>query len=158
MSVRPLTSAALGAAAAVVGWAAWSMFGPGDPPETMAPADATVVQAAAPAALPAPAAMLRPPVQASSTADAAWRPAPPAPRPQPLRAGLTLVHGMPVAEHALAGGDATSVQPPPAVALPAGAQPPDAVVNRAGMVALTHSGGTPATGEAPRLATSASAP
>jgi hypothetical protein len=159
MAARSVTSAALGALAVVLGWAAWSMFGPGDAPEPAMPADARVAQTAPPAAAPAPATAPRAVVQASAAADATPHPAPPAsPRPPALRPGLVLVHDLPVAERALPGGDATAPLPLTAVALPPGVQPGDAVINRAGMVALTHSGAAPAAGEAPRLATSASAP
>ena len=149
MAARFVTSAVLGALAAVVGWAAWSALGPRESSESALPADTSVAQLAlpAPVAAPAPPRLVEP---AGAVPQLAPHPSPPSPR---LRDGLVMEHGMPVANHALAGDDgAAAIAPPalapPTVALPAGVQAEDAVVNRAGMVTLMHSGDASTTGDA----------
>lgn len=156
MAARVVTSAVLGALAVVLGWAAWSTLGPREPSESALRTETSVAQAA-------PTAAPRPVVQPSSPGEAAPRPAPVAPaRPEPLREGLVMEHGMPVATHALAEDDATAALPLPTVALPAGVLAADAVVNRAGMVTLTRSGDGQAPADAstaaPRPATLTRAP
>jgi len=141
MAARFVTSAGLGALAAVVGWAAWSALGPHESSESALPAETSVAQVA----LPAPAAATAPPRLVEPTGAVPQLAPPPSPR---LRDGLVMEHGMPVANHALAGDDRAAALPPPTVALPAGVQAEDAVVNRAGMVTLMRSGDASATGDA----------
>jgi hypothetical protein len=144
MTARFVTSAVLGALAAVVGWAAWSALGPHESSESALPAEASVAQVAlpAPVAATAPQRLVEP---AGAAPQLAPPPSPPSPR---LRDGFVMEHGMPVANHALAGDDGAAELPPPTVALPAGVQAEDAVVNRAGMVTLMRSGDASATGDA----------
>ena len=144
MAARFVTSAGLGALAAVVGWAAWSALGPHESSESALPAETSVAQVA----LPAPAAATAPPRLVEPTGAVPQLAPPPSPPSPRLRDGLVMEHGMPVANHALAGDDRAAALPPPTVALPAGVQAEDAVVNRAGMVTLMHSGDASATGDA----------
>ena len=139
MPTRKVTSGALGALATVLAWAAWSALGPHDPSESALPAEASVAQVAP--TVPAPPATAPRAAEQAGTRDAALpQPTPAAPaRPAPpLRDGLVMEHGMPTAVHALAA-DGAQGEPAPVVALPDGARPEDAVVNRAGVVALTRS-------------------
>ena len=149
MAARFVTSAVLGALAAVVGWAAWSAFGPRESSESALPAETSVVQLALPASVAptAPPRLVEPVVKPDGAAPPLAPAAPPPPSPR-LRDGLVMEHGMPVANHALTGDDGLAALPPPMVALPAGVRAEDAVVNRAGMVTLTRSGDASATGDA----------
>lgn len=147
MAARVVTSAALGALAVVVGWATWSMLEPRQEAAALPTAREDVAQVASPAT-PVPA---RAPVEqaAQSVAAAASRvPSAPARTPVALRDGLVMEHGMPTAVHALAD-DGSQAAASPAVTLPAGVRTQDAVVNRAGMVTLTHSGVEPSTATPP---------
>ena len=146
MAARFVTGAVLGALAAVVGWAAWSALGPHESSESAPPAETSVAQVALPArvAATAPPRLVEPAGKPDGIAPPA---APPPPSPR-LRDGLVMEHGMPVANHALVGDDGTATLAPPTVALPAGVQAEDAVVNRAGMVTLTRSADASTTGDA----------
>ena len=149
MATRFVTSAVLGALAAVVGWAAWSALGPRESSQSALPAQTSVAQAAlpSPVAPTAPPRLVEPLVKPDGAAPQPAPAAPPLPSPR-LRDGLVMEHGMPVANHALADDDGAAALPPPTVALPAGVQAEDVVVNRAGMVTLTRSGDASATGDA----------
>lgn len=143
--MRTGTSAALGALAAVAGWVTWSMLGTDASPAPALPAGAETA-----AIVPAPAA---PTVRdapsmavAHSAPPPASVPATPA-RPPTLRDGLVMEHGLATAVHAGAG-DGAQAPVPPAIALPAGSRAEDAVVNGAGMVALTRSADAPSTTDA----------
>ena len=139
--MRAATSALLGALATVGAWAAWSLLAPADSPAVASAADASV--AAHTLFAPTPAVSTRPPearVDAASRAASAV--AVPARTPS-LRDGQVMENGLPTALHA-ASDDGRASMPPPAVALPAGVRPADAVVNQAGMVALTQSPAAPA--------------
>ena len=146
---RMATSAILGALAVAVGWTVWSTVVPREPSESALPAGTAVAEATLPAvpaaAAPTLPARPRPVDQAGSANVSSAAPRQAAP---PLRDGLVMEHGMPTALHALAPDIDVQALPPPAAGLPPGIQPEDAVVNRAGTVALTRSADTPAGGDA----------
>ena len=159
---RAATNAIVGALAVTVAWTIWSTLGPPEPSGSALPAGTAVAEAAPPVAptpMP-PTVPARPAEQAnsSSAASAALVQA-----AQPLRDGLVMEHGMPTAVHALAGDTEVQGLPPPAAGLPPGSRPEDAVVNRAGTLALTRSADTPAgvdasTATAPRQPVATHAP
>jgi hypothetical protein len=141
---RAATGAIFGALAVVVAWTAWSTLDLRAASETGRPVDTDVADAAPPSAgaqqaTPMPAEQAH--VASAVAAPAASLALPPA--PPPLRDGLVVEHGMPMAVHALAGDADPQAPPPPTAALPPGAQAEDAIVNRAGMVTLTRSAATP---------------
>ena len=159
MAARLVTSTALGALAVVVGWVAWSMLAPQQEPPALPPVQEQVAQAVPPVPTP-PAPVEQAPRPAAAVARAA--PSAPVRARLPLRDGLVMQHGMPTAVHALAD-DGSQAATPPAVALPAGVRTEDAVVNRAGTVALNRSADMPAdvdasTANAPRQPAATHAP
>lgn len=137
---RAATNTIVGALAVAVAWTIWSTLGPSEPSESAPPAGTAVAEVAPPPAAPTPAAPPRPAEQASGPSVVAAAPVQAAP---PLRDGLVMEHGMPTAVHALAGDPDVQALPPPAAGLPPGARPEDAVVNRAGTIALNRSAATP---------------
>jgi hypothetical protein len=143
--MRSSTSALLGALGAVAGWIAWSLLAPANEPASALAAGApvaanTLFDPKSPTAQPAPA--RAPEARAVASAPAATTAMPP--RAVALREGQVMAHGLPTAVHA-SSDDGTSALAAPSVALPAGVRPEDAVVNRAGMVALTRSATAPST-------------
>ncbi|MBW8756393.1 MAG: hypothetical protein JF586_02165 [Burkholderiales bacterium] len=146
--MRAAPSALLGALAAVAGWAALSLLAQRQPalaPEALAAVPvAPNTLFAADRANP-PAASPRAPEVRVDGLPAAATTATPARAVVPGQ-GQVLVHGMPTALHA-GSADGPSAPARPAVALPSGAPPEDAVVNPAGLVALTRSA-TPPAGDA----------
>ena len=146
--MRSSTSALLGALAAVAGWMAWSMLAPATPAASGLRADVDVA-AAVPA--PAPARLREAPAAAVARAITPSPSAPAvAPRPPTLRDGLVMEHGLPTAVHA-AAADGMAAPALAATPLPAGVRAEDAVVNHAGMVALSRSADTPAPSDAPAV-------
>ena len=162
---RTAIPAILGALAMVVAWTAWSTLGLREASEPVASVETTLADSAPPSARP-PRTSIRSaePLRAASAGVASTAvPAPPA-APTPLRDGLVAEHAMPMAVRAPAGTLDASTPAPAAGALPAGVAPDDAVVNRAGMVALGRSADPRATADAaapadpPRVAAAAHAP
>ena len=140
---RAATNTIVGALAVAVGWTIWSTLGPREPSESAPPAGTAVAEVAPPPAAPTPAPPAAPPRPAEQASGPSVVAAAPVQAAPPLRDGLVVEHGMPTAVHALAGDPDVQALPPPAAGLPPGARPEDAVVNRAGTIALNRSAATP---------------
>lgn len=149
--MRAATSAVLGALAAVAGWAAWSMLAQPQaaPAAPASPAVAANTRFAPDRPSPPAASPQAPEARVGGPAAAATTAAPV--RAVALREGQVLEHGLPTALHA-GSADGPYAPVSPAVALPPGARPEDAVVDPAGLVALTRSA-TPPAGDAAAPAT-----
>jgi hypothetical protein len=149
-SARPSVLAALlGAALAVLAWAGWSALEPRESP-TSSGAMATATAATVPVS-PVPTARVDAPAAVVSPGLVAVRPvAPLAPQSRALPVvpdGFALEHGQLTSVRAPAGTTAVAIVPP-AVTLPAGVRPEDAVVSPTGIVSVTRAA-TVSAGAAP---------